>query len=63
MVNKTLAKGHHTQTWHTARNFFMFHTVAVHLYKNCTLLFLTGEDDIARFDSRKYNKDLFHFII
>ncbi len=23
--------------------------------KNCTLLFLTGEDDIARFDSPQYN--------
>jgi hypothetical protein len=29
--------------------------VAVRLNKNHTLLFLTGEDDIARFDSRRYS--------
>jgi hypothetical protein len=34
----------------------MFHTVTVRLIKNFTLLFLTGEDDIARFDSRQYSK-------
>ncbi len=28
--------------------------VAVHLTVNCTLLFVTGKDDIARFDSRRY---------
>jgi hypothetical protein len=33
----------------------MFHTIAVRLNKNYTLLFLTGEDDIARFDSRQYS--------
>jgi hypothetical protein len=51
----TLARGHHAQTGRTARNFFIFHTVAVRLIKNCTLLFLTGEDDIARFDSQRYS--------
>ncbi len=29
----------------------MFNTIAVQKSKNCTLLYLTGEDDIARFDS------------
>ncbi len=29
----TLAKGHHAQTWHTARKFFRFHTIAVCLIK------------------------------
>jgi hypothetical protein len=33
----------------------MFQTVAVRLIENCTLLFLTGEDDIARLDSWRYN--------
>ncbi len=32
----------------------MFHTVAVLPNKNSTLLFLTGKDNIARFDSRRY---------
>jgi hypothetical protein len=30
-VNMTLAKGHHAQTWRTARNLLIFHTVAVRL--------------------------------
>ncbi len=58
MVNTTLARGHHAQTRCTARNFLMFHTVSVRPNKNCTLLFLTGEDDIARFDSRHYKRHL-----
>jgi hypothetical protein len=55
MVNTTFAKGHHAQTRRTARNFFIFHTVAVHLINNYTLLIVTGEDDIAMFDSRRYS--------
>jgi hypothetical protein len=35
--------------------FLIFHTIAVHPTINCTLLFVTGEDDIARFDSRRYS--------
>jgi hypothetical protein len=54
-VDMTIAKGHHAQTQHTARKFLMFHTIAVRQLKNCTLLFLTREDDIARFDSRQYS--------
>ncbi len=50
----TLAKGHHAQTRGTARIFLIFHTVAVHLNNNGTLLFVTGEGDIARFNSRRY---------
>jgi hypothetical protein len=50
----TLARGHHAQTWRTDRKFLMFHMVAVRLNKNYTLLFLTGEDNIARFNSRQY---------
>jgi hypothetical protein len=34
---------------------FFFHTVAVCLNNNGTLLYVTGEDDIARFDSHQYN--------
>jgi hypothetical protein len=52
MVNTTLARGHHAQTWRTARNFLTFHTVAVLLNQNFILLFLTG--DIARLDSQRY---------
>ncbi len=37
--------------------FFMFHTIAVRLIKNCTLWLLTGEDDIARFNSWRYRND------
>jgi hypothetical protein len=55
MVKMTLAKGHHAPTRRTARNFLMFHMPAVRLNENCTLLFLTGEDVIARFDSRQYS--------
>ncbi len=55
MVNTTLAKGHHAQTQRTAWNFLFFHIIAVRLNDNGTLLFLTWEDDIARFDSRRYN--------
>ncbi len=47
MVNMTLAKGHHAQTWLTARKFLMFLMIATH-NENCTLLFLTWEDNIAR---------------
>ncbi len=40
----------------TARHFLIFfHTVAVCLNNNGTLLYVTGEDDIARFDSHRYN--------
>ncbi len=56
MVNTTLAKGHHAQTQHNARNLLMFHTIAVHLIKT-TLFFVTGDDNIARFDSWRYMKD------
>jgi hypothetical protein len=46
--------GHLAETRHTARNFLIVHTIAVCPTINCTLLFVTGEDDIARFDSRRY---------
>jgi hypothetical protein len=55
MVKMTFAKDHHAPTRRTARNFLMFHMAAVRLNENCTLLFLTGEDVIARFDSRRYS--------
>jgi hypothetical protein len=55
MVNMTHVKGHHAETQCTARNFLIFHTIAVRPINNYTLLFVTGEDDIARFDSRRYN--------
>jgi hypothetical protein len=29
--------GHHAEIWRTARNFLIFHTVAVHPTINCTL--------------------------
>jgi hypothetical protein len=50
----TLVMGHHAETQHTARNFLFFHFIAVRPSTNCTLLFVTGGDDIARFDSRRY---------
>jgi hypothetical protein len=50
----TLAKGHHAQTRRTARNLLIFHTVAVRL-NNKRYIIMTGEDDIARFDSRRYS--------
>jgi hypothetical protein len=56
----TLAKGHHAQTRRTARNFFSHDSSmpnkTVHYY------FFTGEDDIARFDSRRYNIYRYRFI-
>ncbi len=55
MVNTTLTKGHHAQTWRTARIFFYVSHGSSMPNKNCTLIFLTGEDDIARFNSRWYN--------
>jgi hypothetical protein len=54
MVNMTLSKGHYAQTRHTARKYFNVSHDSSTPYKNLTLLFLTGEDDIARFDSRQY---------
>jgi hypothetical protein len=50
-----LAMGHNAETLRTARNFLNFHMVAVRPTKHCTLLFVTREDDIARFDSRRYS--------
>jgi hypothetical protein len=55
----TLAMGHHAEIRCTAKNFLTFHTVAVHPTINCTLFFVTGEDDIARFDSRRYTTNMF----
>jgi hypothetical protein len=57
MVNMTLTMGHHAETWRTARNVLIFHKVAVRPTINCTIFFVTGEDDIARFDSRQYTVD------
>ncbi len=48
--------GHQAQTRRTARNFLMFHTIAVRLTKYIHCFFVTGEDDIARFDSWRYTK-------
>jgi hypothetical protein len=56
MVNRTLAMGHHAETRLTARNFLIFHMIAVRPTINRTLLFVTGEDNIARFDSLRYNQ-------
>ncbi len=45
---------------------FYFHTVALCPTIKCTLLFVTGEDNLARFDSRRYNyvilKQLYSYI-
>jgi hypothetical protein len=38
-VNTTLAKGHHAQTRRTARNFLMFHTIAVRQIKTVQYYF------------------------
>jgi hypothetical protein len=57
----TLAKGHHAQTRGTATNYLIFHTVAVRLNNNGTLLFVTGEDDTARFDSLQYTYKYFMY--
>ncbi len=48
MVNTTLPKGPHAQTWRTARNFLIFfYTIAVRPF--ITLYyFLTGEDDYSQ---------------
>ncbi len=56
MVNTSLAKGHHAQTLCTASQFFLYvsHDSSMP-NKNCTLLVLTGEDDIAKFDSWRYS--------
>jgi hypothetical protein len=54
MVNVTLARGHHAQTRHTARNFFNFRYDISMPNKTVHYYFLTGEDDIARFDSWQY---------
>ncbi len=53
MVNTTLAMGHHAENRRTAKNYFSFHTVAVHPVITIHF-FVTGEDDITRFDSRRY---------
>ncbi len=42
MVNTTIARGHHAQTWRTARNFLMFHMVAVRLIKTVHYYFWLG---------------------
>jgi hypothetical protein len=47
--------GHQAQTRCTARNFLMFHTIAVRLTKYIHCFFVTEEDDKARFDSRWYS--------
>ncbi len=55
IVNATLARGHHADTGCTARNFFNF--VYNYSTPNKTVhYYLTGEDDIARFDSQRYRK-------
>ncbi len=54
-VNTTLAKGHLVKTRSTDRKFLMFHTISVRLIKTVHYSFLTGEDDIARFNSRRYS--------
>jgi hypothetical protein len=47
MVNMTLAKGHHAQTWRIARNSLIFsHDNSTPI--NYTLLFLTEEDDFSQ---------------
>jgi hypothetical protein len=43
MVNMTLAKGHHAQTRHTARNVLIYHTIAIRPFSTY-YYFLTGED-------------------
>jgi hypothetical protein len=58
MVNITLAKGHHDQTRRTGRKCFNFpHVSSICSNENGTLLFLTREFDIARFDSQQYSND------
>ncbi len=63
----TLVKGHHAQTRRTARNFYFFHTVAVRLINKLYIIICDKEDDIARFDSRRYTyihvHDNIHFHI
>jgi hypothetical protein len=46
-VNTTLARGHHAETWRTARNFFFFHTLAIGP-KLFNIIFLTGEDEYSQ---------------
>jgi hypothetical protein len=53
-INATLVRGHHAQTWRTARNFLNFIDDSNMPNKTVHYYFLTGEDDIARFDSRQY---------
>jgi hypothetical protein len=60
----TLTMGHHAETRRTARNFLIFHTIAVRPLINRTLFIVTGEDDTARFDSRRYsNYDSGHLFL
>ncbi len=47
--------GSSSQTRRTARNFLMFHQIAVSLSKYIHCFFVTGEDNIARFDSQRYS--------
>jgi hypothetical protein len=55
-VNTTLARGHHAQTRHTSRNFSNLLHDSSMPNETVRYYFLTGEDDTARFDSRRYNK-------
>jgi hypothetical protein len=48
-----LAKGHHPETRRTARNFLFFSLTAV-CQQDLYIIFVTGEDDIAGFDSQRY---------
>jgi hypothetical protein len=46
-VNMTLAKGDHTKTWRTARNFLMFHMVVVRLNnKRYIIIFDWGNSQV-----------------
>jgi hypothetical protein len=52
MVNSVLAMGHQVDPVHCLK--FSFPTqIAVHLTKHIYIVFVTGEDDIARFNSRR----------
>ncbi len=51
-VNATVARCHHAQTRHTARNFFNFIYDSSMPNKTVHYYFLTAEEDIARFNSR-----------
>ncbi len=46
--------GHHAETQRTVKNFLLF-TRKQYANNKLYIIFVTGEDNIARFDSRRYN--------